>query len=424
MKATFAELMSEGLVSCRGVMGLCPRGAENSLQVRAFTATMEAAAAPGPAASGSAAHWFRLVDQGKESYVCWRDDHTGAFVNSVEKMRSDGIDPSGLPVLEIDPARQVVPSSVAAFRARLMAALEADQGADAGAEKGDGFTQDERQKLTVLGQCLGMVLDACGEGYTDKMTADGLQTLTQVFSPAGGASVTLADRLEALEQMKRKALQIRAFFAADVYLAARLSLFPSLLTAIATRMKGADTEEFQIVLQMTRFFFTTYSEGVSRPARLIPSLVEKMSREGYGDLVEALAKSCAAAGVSAIEAALNCKDLDDYGGHLYAATHDCFAASHLYELLDADTERRAATPGGAWWAQSSKVAEEKLVRCTNALFRLVFDPFQGSLNRHRERVAAAYQSGGEDARNAVINDLIENNYFYPRCFEKRLAGEA
>ena len=396
MEATFQELMTEGLVGCRGIMALCPEGAEKDLQVRAFTAEMEAG-------------WFRLIDQGKESFICWRDDHTGAFENSAEKMRESGIDPASLPVLEIDRARHIAPVSLAAFRARLAAVGE------------ETFTQDEKEKLAAFQQCLGMALNACAEGYTDRMTVDGLKTLLPVFMPTGGVSVSLAQRLEALGQMERTVLRLRAFFAADVFLTARLNVFATLLRAIADQMKEGGAEELQIVMQLTRFFFTPYSTAVSDPHKLIPNLVEKMSYEGYGGLVETLAKRCRDAGMSAIEAALHSNDLNEYGASLYAATHECFVANHLYEILDFDAKRHPDGPGGAWWAQSSKVAEEKLVRCVAALFRLSCVSFYNELNKHRARVSEAYQAGGEDARAGVINDLIENNYFYPRSFEKELS---
>ena len=395
MEATFQDLMTEGLVACRGIMALCPAGAEKDLQVRAFSATM-------------AAGWFRLIDQEKESFICRRDDHTGVFENSAEKLRKSGIDPASLPVLKIDPARHVVPASLAAFRARLAGVGE------------ETFTQDEKDKLEAFRQCLGMALNACAEGYTDRMTVDGLKTLLPMFMPMGDAPVSLAQRLEALEQMDRTVLRLRAFFAADVFLTARLNVFATLLRAIADQMKEAGAEELQIVMQLTRFFFAPYSAAVSDPDKLILNLVEKMSCEGHGGLVETLAKRCRDAGMSAIEAALDSNDLNEYGASLYAATHECFAANHLYEILDFDAKRHPERTPGAWWAQSSKVAEEKLVRCTTALFRLSCVSFYNELNKHRARVSEAYQAGGEDARAGVINDLIENNYFYPRSFEKEL----
>lgn len=408
----FQEWMTEGQVSCRGIMALCPEGAERGLQVAAFSAALEAdPAAQARAARGEGAFWFCLVDREQKGYVCLRNDHTGAWMNSEEALRQAGIDPVGLPMLEIDRTRHAVPAAVAGFRDRLQAALES----------GQKFTQDERQGLTALHECMGMVLGACQDGYTDRMTADGLKTLLPAFSPQPGPPVTLAEKLDALEQMSRSVLRMREFFTADVFLTARLNLFPALLAAIAGRMKTDGAEEWQIVAQLTRFFFTPYSEGVSNPPRLIPGLVEKMAREGYGGLVESEAKSRLAAGMAAIEDALNADDLDDYGARLYAATHECFSASHLYEILDHDPKSHPDPPGVNWWAQSSKVAEEKLVRCTNALFRLSHDPFLGALNRHRRRVAEAYRSGGDEARAAAISDLIENNYFYPRCFESRLA---
>ncbi len=410
-EAAFQEWMTDGQVSCRGIMALCPEGAEKSLQVEAFSAELEAdPAAKARAARGQADFWFCLVDRGQKGYVCRRDDHTGAWMDSEEALRQAGIDPAGLPVLEIDRTRHTVPAAVASFRDRLQAALASAQ----------EFTQDERQGLTALCQCLGMVLGACREGYTDSMTADGLKTLLPAFSPQAGPQVTLAEKLDALEQMRRSVLRMRAFFTADVFLTARLSLFPALLAAIADRMKAEGAEEWQTAMQLTRFFLTPYSEGVSDPPRLIPGLVEKMSREGYGGLVESQAKGHLSAGMSAIEDALNSDDLDDYGARLYAATHECFSASHLYEILDRDAKGHPDRPGGRWWAQSSKVAEEKLVRCTNALFRLSDAPFLGALDRHRRRVAEAYRVGGDDARTAAVSDLIENNYFYPRCFESRL----
>lgn len=412
MEATFQDLMTEGLVGCRGIMALCPAGAERGLQVTAFSAEMEAGAGLPGSTSGPSVHWFRLVDQGKESFICWRDDHTGAFENSAEKLRETGIDPASLPVLEIDHGRHIAPASLAAFRTRLESVEE------------ETFTQDEKEKLAAFRECLGLALNACVEGYTDRMTVDGLKTLLPIFMPTGDAPVTLAQRLEALEQMDRTVLRLRAFFAADVFLTARLTLFATLLKALADQMKEVGAEEWQIVMQLTRFFLTPYSEGVSNPDRLIPNLVEKMSYEGYGGLVETLAKRCRDAGMSAIEAALKSNDLEEYGASLYAATHECFAANHLYEILDFDAKRHPERTPGAWWAQSAKVAEEKLVRCTSALFRLSAVPFLSELNRHRARVSEAYLAGGEDARAGVINDLIENNYFYPRSFEKELREPA
>ena len=401
--ASFQEWMTEGQVFCRGIMALCPEGAEKDLQVRAFSAALEEA--------DPAAAWFCLVDGGQKGYICRRDDHTGAWMNSEEALRKAGVDPVGLPVLEIDWTRHTVSAAMTDFRDRLQAALGATP----------GFTQDERQGLMVLHECLGMVLGACQDGYTDKMTADGLKTLLPAFLSPTDPPVTLAEKLDALEQMSRSVLRMREFLTADVFLTARLMLFPALLAALAERMKAGGAEEWQSVAQLTRFFLTPYSEGISDPPKLLPALVEKMAREGYGGLVESEAKSRLSAGMAAIEDALNADGLDDYGARLYAATHECFSASHLYEILDHDAKSHPNPPVGKWWAQSSKVAEEKLVRCANALFRLSHDPFLGALNRHRRRVAEAYRSGGDEARDAAISDLIENNYFYPRCFKSRLA---
>jgi hypothetical protein len=113
--------------------------------------------------------------------------------------------------------------------------------------------------------------------------------------------------------------------------------------------------------------------------------------------------------------------LDIYYGSVLQAVPYLLAAHTGYYKLS-----KAAGPANdiEGYAHKADTAEEKLIRLTTALMYAVRDVDLSQLRDKQARVAAVLRAGDRAHAEALVNEIVNLEYFYPSPFRSVLMGDA
>ena len=180
-------------------------------------------------------------------------------------------------------------------------------------------------------------------------------------------------------------------------------------------------DEQRAKMEFVRYYSYGCAGVILDPLQLMGMMVNKLDRENLSILAVELGDRYLSKGEKYIDRALKEKTLDDFGGALSTAGLYLFSALMLYKALLADADNGLAIEKAKYCRKALTVADEKDVRVNVSLLALM-NGFEGHLARHQERVRAAERNDGKPAAEQVAFELIEMNYFYPRCFSDVLLG--
>jgi hypothetical protein len=270
---------------------------------------------------------------------------------------------------------------------------------------------------------LACVKRAIAPGYNDSVVAGRSHRLLSLMLPAV-QNKDLRPVQREVEELARAVSQLRATHVADATLTAWAMIFSELCQAIAEHCKAAAMNSIQSAATLIRYVaFVATPGGVTDPVGLALGLVHKTAREGLHELSAAIADQYFQDGLQLVDRALERHTLDEFGALLYEAGPLFFAATRIFKGLIEGPGHTVPESVASVYATRANVAEEQAVRVMASLLNMVENRAGFKWQLHQARVRDA-QSSGPTATHQEVLRIIEQNYFYPRCWEKDLCGPA
>ncbi len=270
---------------------------------------------------------------------------------------------------------------------------------------------DVRRTLENLKLYLAGVWGAISPGYNERVVRAGALRLREALLSGEGRSACRDELLRVAGEV----LHLRAVQAADAPLAGWFLIWRDVGRAVEEHF-AARHDDSRAALEMVRYIGFGAAGAIVEPAALTAMMVQKLSREGLAGVAADLADGYLRMGERYISKALDADSLEMFGGTLYASALFLYAALQVFRALAEDPTRTPA----AYEAKAANVAEEKLVRVTMSFENAVANRTGARLRDHRQRVREARRSGGADAEEQALFELIDMKYYYPRCFRERL----
>ncbi len=264
----------------------------------------------------------------------------------------------------------------------------------------------ENLKLYLAG-----VWGAISPGYNERVVrAGGLRLRETLLSGEGRAACR-----DELLRVAGEVLHLRAVQAADAPLAGWFLVWRDVCRAVEERF-AARHDRSRAALEMVRYLGFGAAGAIVDPDVLTAMTVHKLSREGLAGIAAELADGYLRMGERYICKALEADSIEVFGGTLYASALFLYTALQIFRALCEDPAR---TPSD-YEARAANVAEEKLVRVAMSFENAVANRTGARLRDHRLRVREARRSGGAEAEEQALFELIDMKYYYPRCFRERL----
>jgi hypothetical protein len=270
---------------------------------------------------------------------------------------------------------------------------------------------------------LARVKEAIAPGYNDTVVAGRSHRLLSLLLPAV-QNKDLGPVQREVEELACAVSQLRATHAADATLTAWAMIFSDLCQAIAEHCKAAAMNSIQSAATLIRYVaFVATPGGVTDPVGLTLGLVNKTAREGLHELSATLADRYFQDGLQLVNQALEQQTLDAFGALLYEAGPLFYAATRIFKGLIEGPGHTVPESTASVYAVRANVAEEQAVRVTASLLNMVENRAGFKWQLHQDRLRDAQSSGPTAVRQEVLR-IIEQNYFYPRCWQKELCGPA
>jgi hypothetical protein len=366
--------------------------------------------------------WIRMHTKNSISYICADTKGRGRYYRDLP----NGINPNFIIPITIDETNRPSIFLLDEFLNLLKGFEEGITIKIIGEPNNIDFVSSpgDTEKIQQLEKMLTLTKTACDEDYNQRVTASMMQRLRNSLFATIAARPTASTLIDMVAFVTQEAYIMRDANAADAQLFSWFMVYEALCRELEQYLRKHGKEEYQIVVLLTRYIAFGCAGGECNPDALLPALAEKMSHEGFHEIVEHLAESYLKRGEGSIEKALNSQVLNDFNASLYAAGLDLFAARRLYDALHVRPIEGLPKERIRLYTKSADIAEEKCVRVNNALFIGLQNRTGAKLEEHLHRVQKAHDEGGESSADDVVFELIEMSYFYPRFFEPILKGES
>ena len=270
---------------------------------------------------------------------------------------------------------------------------------------------DVERVLGNLKMYLSGVWGAISPGYDERVVRAGALRLREALLSGEGRPACRDELLRVAGEV----LHLRAVQAATAPLAGWFLVWRDVCRAVEEHF-GARHDSPRAALEMVRYVGFGAAGAIVDPTALTAMTVQKLSREGLAAIAADLADGYLRMGERYIGEALDADSVEVFGGTLYASALFLYAALQIFRALSEDPGRVPS----AYEARAANVAEEKLVRVAMSFENAVANRAGARLRDHRLRVREARRSGGAEAEEQALFELIDMKYYYPRCFRERL----
>jgi hypothetical protein len=363
--------------------------------------------------------WIRVVNRGHIGYIEIKNSVSGQYC----RVLPANVDPNSVIEIAVDPFLGAAGELLAQLTSLVDSLSAGRRPKICGSEEMIEFQKMPAAFWLDLRAQLARVKQAIAPRYNDSVVAERAQRLLSLMFPAI-QNKDLAPVRQEVEEAGRVVSQLRAAHAADATLSAWAMIFSDLCGAIAEHCKASGMDSAQSAATLIRYVaFVATPGGVTDPVGLTLGLINKTAREGSHEISAALADRYFQEGLDVIDQALESKTLDQFGALLYQAGPLFFAATRIFKFLiepHVDTVPEAAASA---YATRANVAEEQAVRVNASLLNMVENRAGFKWQLHQQRMSEAKANGAAAARQEALR-VIEQNYFYPRCWEKYLCGLA
>jgi hypothetical protein len=363
--------------------------------------------------------WIRVTNRENVGHIEIKNAVSGQYRRTLPK----GIDPSSVVAITVDPflgaaykllaqLTSLVESLSAGRRPKICSSGEMIE-----------FQRMPNIFWNELKNQLARVKEAIAPGYNNSVVAGRSHRLLSLMLPAV-QNKDLQPVQREVEELARAVSQLHATLAADATLTAWATIFSDLCQAIAEHCKAAAMNSTQSAATWIRYVaFVATPGGVTDPVGLTLGLVNKTAREGLHELSAALADRYFQDGLQLVDQALEQNTLDAFGALLYEAGPVFFAATRIFKGLIEGPGHKVPDSMASVYATRANVAEEQAVRVNASLLNMVENRAGLKWQLHQARLRDAQSNGSTAIRQEVLR-IIEQNYFYPRCWEKDLCGPA
>jgi hypothetical protein len=362
--------------------------------------------------------WVRTNTRGHAAYIEIRDEVSGQYCRDLPA----GVDPAKVIDITLDPYLGGAAKMVSELR-KLIASLAAGRfPAICGTQERVEIQNMPPAFWPEIDQQLARVQTAMARDYNSSVVearSERIQPhLLEMIKQKDAAPVQ-----QEMEDLRRAVSALRARYAADARLAAWAMYYCDLCQGILDHGKKLGKSDLEAAAMYVRYVaFCATPVGVSDPVGLTVGLADKTAREGLDDISTAIAERYFDEGSDLIDRALEMRCLDEFGDALYKAGSVLFAATRVYKALIEGNRSAVSESARALYAKRANVAEEHAVRVNTSLLTMVENRAGFRWIRHQARVREA-QAGGPGAVEDEIIRLIEQNFFYPRCWARYLRGE-
>lgn len=363
--------------------------------------------------------WVRTNERGNVGYIEIKDEVSGQYCKTLPI----GVSPSKVVDIVLDPYLGASNRLLVEF-IKLINSFAAGRVPKICSTGERIEIQKEPQSFwSELEQQLGRVQAAIAETYNSSVVAtrgERLQPcLIEVIEKKDAASVQ-----QEMKDLGRSVSELRSLYAADAALAAWAMIYCDLCHEILEHCKHSNLSGPEVAAMYVRYVaFGAIPAGVTDPIGLTLGLVDKTAREGLHEISAAIAERYFDEGSDLIEQALGKRSLDEFGETLYKAGPLLFAATRIFKSLIEGKRETVPDSYVAVYAKRANVAEERAVRINTSLLTMVDNRVGFRWQRHQARVSQS-RLKGPGAEDEEIMRIIEQNYFYPRCWEQYLRGDA
>lgn len=362
--------------------------------------------------------WIRTNERGKIGYLEIKDEVSGQYCRTLP----EGVSPTSVIEITVDPylgeAEKLLNELI-----KLIKGL-----ADGRIPKICGTR--ERIEIQEMPQTfwseLGHQLFRVQTAIADTYNASTIISWSQRLQPHLFQMVQQKDTeplKQGMEDLGRSISELRSTYAADATLAAWVMIYRDLCHDISDYCEKSKMSAPEAASTYVRYVaFGAAPGGVTNPIGLLFGLVDKTAREGLHEISATIAERYFDDGMDLIEEALGKRSLDEFGATLYKAGPLLFAATRIFKGLIEGKRANVPESTAAAYAKRANVAEEQAVRVNTSLLNMVENRTGYRWQRHQARVNQA-QSKGPAAVGEEVLRIIEQNYFYPRCWEQSLVGD-
>jgi len=363
------------------------------------------------------AMWVRVRNRGNIGYIEIKDEVSGQYRRTLP----EGVSPTKVIDIEVDPYLGAA-NKLLIELTRLISSLAAGRVPNiCGTQERIEIQRMPQSFWSELEQQLARVQTAIAQTYNSSIVAarsERLQPrLLEMIKKKDAASVQ-----QEMEDLGRSISELRSLYAADATLVAWATIYRDLCHEISEYCKKSKMSAPEAAATYIRYVaFGATPGGVTDPIGLTLGLLDKTAREGLHEISATIAERYFDEGSDLIEEALGKRSLDDFGEALYKAGPLLFAATRVFKSLIEGNRPTVPESSAATYAKRANVAEEQAVRVNTSLLNMLENRAGVRWNSHQARVGEA-QSKGPKAADEEITRIIEQNYFYPRCWERYLRG--
>ena len=276
--------------------------------------------------------------------------------------------------------------------------------------------QEHKEILASLLKLLSMAKNSSTKEYNRHVVAENSRRLRNDLL-SGGKDASIIKK--SLTNIANEIADLRLIFGADAILTSWFMILTDVCMAVEDFYKN-NAGELPSLLEMARFAGFATAGLETNPEILTSRIIEKLVREGLQDIASSLAAGYLRKGENLVKQALECTDIDYFGGTLYAAGLFFVASNAIYKTLAEVVPNEESENRSEYYARASDVAEEKRVLINTSFINAVENRLGDKLKLHQEIVAEAKKDLGEDGAKQKIFELIDMKYYYPRYFENIL----
>jgi hypothetical protein len=275
--------------------------------------------------------------------------------------------------------------------------------------------------LVQLIETLEITKISCNDNYNERIISEISKRLREnLLSTIKDQSTSTL--VEIVANVAEEVRIMRYTNAADAHLASWFMVYKDLCSRLAEYLHNSDQDKLHIKVLLTRYIAFGCAPGQYNPDILTPALAEKISHEGFHQIVKQQAENYLKSGEKDMEEALDSQTFNEFSAFLYNASLNFFAARRLFDALWVRPSERITKEQLEVCKKSSGVSEEGYVRASTALVIAWQNRNGEKLEEHKLLVQIAFNDSGESGAEDLIFELIEMSYFYPRYFESILRG--